>query len=127
MYVTMTVLFSAPLLLLCLAGHQAIGVGEAQKPRDWRLYDLRLSVVLASGTMLSAIGFWVSWTSNGGSPHGLTPPDGLWVILRPTTLRLLAATLVTGCFARGKGRLFVLGAAIATFAALSLLFMFEMD
>ena len=73
------------------------------------------------------MGFFSSWIHNGGSPHGLTPPSGLWQIFRPIAEILVVATVIAGAFGKGKGRLLLVGSAISICFVIYLLAALEMN
>ena len=127
MYVVTVVLFLIPLSILAIAWRGELGHRKELAHLDWRSYCMRLALVVASVAALTAMGFWLSWTHSGGSPHGLMPAPGLWLPLREIAKWSVATTVVIGIFARGKGRLLVVGSAISIFFVIFLLAALEMD
>jgi hypothetical protein len=127
MYVITVVLFLIPLSILGIAWRGEFGRCKEIAHLDWRSYFMRLALVVGSVATLTAMGFWLSWTHNGGSPHGLMPAPGLWLPLREIAKWSVVATVAIGTFARGKGRLLVIGSAISIFFVIVLLAALEMD
>jgi hypothetical protein len=70
--------------------------------------------------------FNLSWTQNGGSPHGMGPAPGLWLTLRPIAIWSVVGTVVFGAFGKGKLRLLTIGLAISIICVDTLLAMLEM-
>jgi hypothetical protein len=127
MYVITVVLFVIPLSIVGLAWRGELRRSKQPALLDWRSYCMKLALMVASIATLSAIGFWLSWTHNGGSPHGMMPTPGLWLPLREIAKWSIMATVAFGAFARGKGRLLVVGSAISIVLVIFLLAALEMD
>jgi len=127
MYVITVVLFLIPLSILGIAWRGELRSGKEPAHRDWRSYCMRLALVVATIATSTAMGFWLSWTHSGGSPHGMMPAPGLWLPLREIAKWLVVATVAIGAFAKGKGRLLVIGSAISIFFVIFLLAALEMD
>jgi hypothetical protein len=127
MYVVTVVLFLIPLSILGIAWRGELRSGKELAHLDWRSYCMRLALIAATIATLTAMSFWLSWTNSGGSPHGMMPAPGLWLTLRPIAKWLVVATVAVGAFAKGKGRLLVVGSAISIFFVLFLLAVLEMD
>ena len=88
-----------------------------------------LQAALAVGVLatLTSMGFFLSWTYEGGSPRGGAPKPGLWLALRPLATWSVIATVVLGAFARGKGRLLAIASAISVIFVIYSLAVLEMD
>jgi len=127
MYAITVVLFLSPMSILGIAWRGELRSGKELARRDWRSNCQSLALFVASIATLTAMGFWLSWTHNGGSPHGMMPAPGLWLPLRETAKWSVVATVALGAFARGKGRLLVIGSAISIVFAIFLLATLEMD
>jgi hypothetical protein len=127
MYTITVVLFLIPVSILGIAWRGELRSEKELARRDWRSNCLSLSLFVASIATLTAMGFWLSWTHNGGSPHGMMPAPGLWLPLRETAKWSVVATVAIGAFARGKGRLLVIGLAISIVFVIFLLATLEMD
>lgn len=127
MYIVSTVLVSPACALLWFAWTNKIGAGRQGTQPRWRGYSMVASLIAASVAPLAWIGFVVSWFHNGGSPHGLTPPPGLWKTFGPIFSRALIASVVLAIFGKGKPRAYTLGWAAAILVALSMTFILEMD
>jgi hypothetical protein len=127
MYVMTVVLFLIPVSILGTAWRGEFGRRKELAHLDWRSCCMRLALVVASVATLTAMGFWLSWTHNGGSPHGLMPAPGLWLPLREIAKYSAVATVAIGTFVRGKGRLLVVGSAISIFFVIFILAALEMD
>jgi hypothetical protein len=127
MYVITVVLFLIPLSILGVAWRGEVRRGKEQAHLNWRSYCMKLALIVATFATLTAMGFWFSWTNNGGSPHGMMPAPGLWLTLRPIAKWSVVATVAIGAFAKGKGRLLVVGSAISIIFVIFLLAALEMD
>lgn len=127
MYVITVVLFLIPLSILVVAWRGELRSSKARAHLEWRSYCMRLALIVATIATLTAMGFWMSWTHSGGSPHGMMPAPGLWLTLRPSAMWLVVATVAIGAFAKGKGRLLVVGSAISIVFVIFLLAALEMD
>lgn len=127
MYVITVVLFVIPLSILGIAWRGDLKGSKELAHLDWRSYCMKLALIVATIANFTAMGFWLSWTHNGGSPHGLMPAPGLWVPLRDIAKLSVIATVAIGAFARGKERLLVLGSAISIVFVIFLLAALEMD
>jgi len=57
----------------------------------------------------------------------MMPAPGLWLPLRETAKWSVVATVALGAFAKGKGRLLVIGSAISIVFVIFLLATLEMD
>jgi hypothetical protein len=127
MYVMTVVLFLVPLSILGIAWRGEFRTSKEITHLDWRSYCTKLALAVATIFTLTALASWLSWTYNGGSPHGMMPRAGLWVTLGPINKRLLVATLAIAIFARGKGRLSAVGSAISDVFIIFLLSNLERD
>ena len=127
MYVISVVLFLIPVAILGIAFRGELKSGKELAQLDWRSYCMRLALIVAVIATLTSAGFWFSWTYNGGSPHGMMPAPGLWLSLRRVSKWLVVATVAIGAFAKGRGRLLVLGSAISICFVIFLLAELEMD
>jgi hypothetical protein len=127
MIVATFVLFLIPLAILLLALTDALNQRKLSSQQNWRSYFQGLALAAAAIATLTALGFNLSWTHNGGSPHGMAPGPGLWMILRPTAVFSVVATVVLGAFGKGRARLLIVGSAISIFFVDLLLAMLEMD
>jgi hypothetical protein len=127
MNVATFILFLIPWSILLVAWRGALKTGKASSHHDWRSYCLRLALIVATIATLTAMGFNLSWTHNGGSPHGMAPGPGLWLTLRPIAVWSVVATVVLGTLGKGKVRLLIIGSAISIFFVDLLLAMLEMD
>ena len=127
MYAITVVLFLIPMSILGIAWRGEFKSGKELTHRDWRSDCLKLALFVATIATFTAMGFWLSWTHSGGSPHGLMPPAGLWLPLREIAKWAVLATVVIGALAKGKGRLLVIGSAISIVFVIFLLAALEMD
>ena len=127
MYAITVFLFLIPISILGFGWRDELRREKEVARRDWRSNCLSLALFVASCATITAMGFWLSWTHNGGSPHGLMPEGGLWLPLRETAKWLVAATIAIGIFARGKGRLLVIGSIFSIVLVLFVLAALEMD
>jgi hypothetical protein len=127
MYVSTFILFLLPSTLVSVAWQGSFKNSAGPSSEDWRVYCERIALVCGGLAVFAAVGFFLSWIYNGGSPHGLEPRDGFWQSLRPVAEMLVLATVMFGVFGKGRGRLFVVGSAISIFVVSTLLFLLEMD
>ncbi len=82
MYAITAILFLIPMSILGIAWQVELRGETGLAQRDWRSSCLTLALIVTTIATLTAMGFWRSWTHNGGSPHGLMPAPGLWLPLR---------------------------------------------
>ena len=127
MYVATVILFLIPWSILLIAWRGSLKSRDELTKQDWRSYCLRAALIIATFGTLTAMGFFLSWTHNGGSPHGLMPQGGLWLSLRPIAKWSVIATVIVGAFGKGKGRLLVVGSAVSIVFVIYVLAMLEMD
>jgi len=127
MYAMTAALFLIPLSILGFAWRGALGNEKHLATLHWRSYCLRLALVAGSVATLTAMVASFSWTHSGGSPHGLMPPPGLWLSVRPIVKWSVVATVAVGAFAKGRGRLLVIGSVISIFLVICVLAALEMD
>jgi hypothetical protein len=127
MYAITLVLFLIPMSILAIAWRDELKIGKDLGHRNWRSDCLRLALFAATIATLTAMGFWISWTHSGGSPHGMMPGPGLWLPLREIAKWSVVTTLAIGAFAKGKGRLLVIGSASSICFVIFLLAALEMD
>lgn len=71
--------------------------------------------------------FFFSWFYNGGSPHGMMPPPGIWNIVGRISALVLIVSVVLSAFGKGKWRLLILGWAGSLVLVAFLLFRLDMD
>ena len=127
MYVATFVLFLIPWSIICVAWKGSLKRDKEPSHQDWRSYMLWAALTMGSLATVTAMGFFLSWTHGGGSPHGGTPKPGLWLTLRPIATWSVLATVALGTFAKGKGRLLAVASAISIFFVTYLLAALEMD
>jgi hypothetical protein len=70
---------------------------------------------------------WLSWFHNGGSPHGMTPPLGIWAPAGRVSYCALIATIVLTLFATGRRRWLLVSWAVVFVFVEALLSIAEMD
>ncbi|MFZ0418946.1 MAG: hypothetical protein WAM04_12685 [Candidatus Sulfotelmatobacter sp.] len=127
MYVITVILFLIPFSILGIASRDELRRNKAAEHPDWRSYCLRLALIVGTLAALAAMSFWFSWTHSGGSPHGLMPAPGPWLILRRIAKWLVVITVALGVIAKGKGRLLVIGSAVSIVCVIFLLAFLEID
>jgi len=127
MYAATVILFLIPLSILSVAWRGSVVSAEDVEQQDWRSHCLKAALVIATFATVIAMAFSLSFTHSGGSPHGLMPPPGLWLILRPIAMWSVVATVAIGAFGKGKSRVLVIGSAISIFGVLALLLLLQMD
>jgi hypothetical protein len=127
MYIVVAVLFILPSTLLGAAWTTVLRIGgESSRPK-WRTYSLYAALTVGTCSTLAAVSFFVSWFHNGGSPHGMTPPLGLWRPFGRVFMCTLVSTLPLAAFGKGKPRFLVVGWAAAIVVATAMVFMLETD
>jgi hypothetical protein len=77
MYVAAVILFLIPLTMIFVAWRNALPDDAKFDDQDWRFYCFRAALAFVTLAVLSSICFRISWTYNGGDPHGLMPNPGL--------------------------------------------------
>ena len=127
MNISIFILFLIPWSILWAAWKNSLKASLQSDYKVWRLYCVKLGLVAATLATIAAMSFNLSWTHNGGSPHGMTPAPGMWVTLRPIATSLVVATAVLGLFGKGKIRLLIVGSAFSIFFVDLLLAILEMD
>ena len=127
MYIATIIFFLIPFSLIFVAGRGELAGDTKLSNQDWRSYCLRAALLFVTLAAVSAMCSFLSRTYNGGSPHGAIPSPGLWMQLRYITGLSLAAAAIVGLFAKGKGRLLVLGSAISIVFVLYVLAGLEID
>ena len=127
MYICASILFLLPCSLLLVAWRRVFKSGPDSTRPNWRTYCLKTAVFVASFAALSSMAFIVSWLNNGGSPHGLDPTPGLWKDLGPVFGRSVVASIALASLGKGKGRLLVVGSALAVMFVVIAIFRLEMD
>src|SRR2546428_577555 len=100
MYVATFMLFLIPWSILWVAWKGLLKGRKEFTHQDWRSYCLRAALIVATFATLTAMGFFLSWTHGGGSPHGGTPMPGLWLTLRPIAMWSVVATVAIGAFGK---------------------------
>jgi hypothetical protein len=127
MYVATVILFLFPLSILSAAWKGSlVSVKDVERPH-WRSHFQKAALIIATFATVMAMAFSLSFTHSGGSPHGLMPPPGLWLTLRPIAMWSVVATIAVAAFGKGKSRLLVVGSAISIFCVLALLLLLQMD
>jgi hypothetical protein len=121
------VLFILPSALLGAGWTTGLRIGKESSRPNWRTYALYAALMVATCSTLAGVGFFVSWFHNGGSPHGMTPPQGLWKPLGRVFMSTLVASVALAICGKGKPRFLVLGWAAAVVVATAMIFMLEMD
>jgi hypothetical protein len=127
MYIATVILFLIPLSLVGTAWRGSVASGKDVEQQDWRSHCLKAALIIATFATVMAMAFSLSFTRSGGSPHGLMPPPGLWLTLRPVAMWSVVVTIAVGAFGKGKGRLLVIGSAISIYCVLALLLLLQMD
>ena len=127
MYVAMLILFIIPTAILLLAWVRPEKSDDSANTPEWRLECARLARIGATLALMASISFEISWTYNGGSPHGMTPPRGIWKIFGLVTIGSVITSIALGALGKGRGRLLVVASAISIFFVDLLLSMLEMQ
>jgi hypothetical protein len=127
MYICSSILFLLPCSLLLVAWSRVFKSGPDSARPNWRTYCLKAAVLVASLVTLASMAFIASWLSNGGSPHGLDPAPGLWKPLGPLFGRSVVLSVVLAALGKGKGRLLLVGSALANIFAVLMVLVLEMD
>jgi hypothetical protein len=127
MTIAIFILFLIPLSIISVAWKDNLKSRQLSDNQVWRSYCARLGLVVAILATFAAMGFNLSWTHNGGSPHGMSPGPGLWITLRPIAKWLVVAAALLGMFGKGRMRLLIVGSAFSIFFVDVLLAILEMD
>ena len=127
MYTVTVVLFLLPFSLLWIAWRRSDRNERETNPPNWRVYFNKAALSVATFSTLLEMAFFFSWFHNGGSPHGMTPPPGLWKALGPVAIWSLVASVILGAFGKGKWRLMFLAWVVAYGFVMYAIFMLEMD
>jgi hypothetical protein len=98
-----------------------------RKYAPWRKHCELAALILAILASVLYLISWLSWFHNGGSPHGMTPPLGIWKPVGQASYCALIATLVLALFATGKRRWLLVSWAVAFVIVEVLLSIAEMD
>jgi hypothetical protein len=132
MYILTLIMFVLPISLLSAAWFSWARAGDPTKTETkeyarWRKRCELAALILAIAATLFNLVSWLSWFHNGGSPHGMTPPLGLW---RPAGLAafcaLISAVTLAG-FATGKTRWLLMGWGAAVIVVEVIISIAEMD
>ena len=127
MYVVSGILFLLPSWLLAFAWARAFDSPQESAHSNWRTDCVKVALVVASLATLASMAFIFSWLHDGGDPHGWGPSPGLWQTLRPVFELALEGTVALAIFGKGKGRLLLLGWALADAFVVIVVFVLAMD
>lgn len=117
MYKAAIVFSVIPAVLAVVAWMRAYGIQSDSSVPKWRIYCLFACLVAASCSIPAGLAESLAWLNAGGDPHGMGTAPGIWVPLRRVFLWTLLLTAVLGLFAKGKGRIAGVAAAMAAFLA----------
>jgi hypothetical protein len=132
MYIVTLILFVLPVSLLSGAWFSWARASDPAKTKTkkypgWRKRCEMGALILAIAATVFNLVSWFSWFHNGGSPHGMTPPRGLW---RPAGLAafcaLISALTLAG-FATGKRWWLLIGWGAAVIVVEVMISIAEMD
>lgn len=132
MYIVTLVLFVLPVSLLSAAWLSWARVpdsteSDAKKYPRWRKHcELAALTLVMAATFLNLIS-WFSWFQNGGSPHGMCPPLGLWKPTGRAAFYAFIASMVLAVFATGKRRWLVAGCGAALIVVEFVISLAELD
>jgi O-antigen/teichoic acid export membrane protein len=127
LYVISAMLFLLPCFLLGTTWHRVVrNDAEAIQPR-WRTHSLRASFFIAAIATLLSMSFFVSFFYNGGDPHGMGPSPGLWKILGPASSYSIITSFLLALLGKGKGRIRLVGWAVAIVVVEAMIFVLGMD
>ena len=127
MYFVATFLFLIPLTLILVGWNRALRSSDDSPRPDWRTRCTTTSLFVASLAVPVGLAFIFAWLHQGGNPHGMGTPPGAWQILVRVYNWTLLASVILAIVGKGKGRLFVLGAAIAAVLADFAVITLDMD
>src|ERR1700737_1050673 len=114
MYIFTLILFVLPVSLLSGAWFswaRAFDPAKTQikKYPEWRKGCEMGALLLATAATVFNLVSWFSWFHNGGSPHGMTPPLGVWKPAGLAAFGALISALTLAGFASGKRRWLLMG------------------
>src|SRR6267378_1656970 len=107
MYLVTLVFFLLPSSLLCAAWKGLEHATRKTPSPKWRQYFGIAAIALALCSTGLELVFFYSWFHNGGSPHGMMPPRGIWKVVGPIAGWTLVASIVLTAFGKGRWRLFM--------------------
>ena len=126
MYIVAVFLFLTPIVLIVVGWNRVLRHSDASQS-NWRTTCRTSSLFLASIAVAMGLATMVAWLHVGGNPHGMGTPPGPWRILDRTFWWTLLPSIVLAIVGKGRGRFFVLGAAVACVLAGFALIMLNMD
>jgi len=132
MYIFTLILFVLPVSLLSGAWFSWVKADDPAKTGTtkypgWRRRCEIAALILAIAATVFNLVSWFSWFHNGGSPHGMTPPLGLWKPAGRAAFCALIAALTLAGFASGKRRWLLMGWAAAVIVVEVMISIAEMD
>ena len=127
MYFVSTFLFLIPLTLILVGWNRALRSSDDSPGPDWRTRCRTTSLFVASLAVPVGLAFIFAWLHQGGNPHGMGTPPGAWQILVRVYNWTLLASVILAIVGKGKGRFFVLGAAVAAVLADFAVITLDMD
>jgi hypothetical protein len=127
MYFVAIFLFLIPLTLILVGWNRALRSPDDSPGPDWRTRCRTTSLFVASLAVPVGLAFIFAWLHQGGNPHGMGTPPGAWQILVRVYNWTLLASVILAIVGKGKGRFFVLGAAVAAVLADFAVITLDMD
>jgi len=132
MYIFTLIMFVLPVSLLSGAWFSWARASdptktETKKYPEWRKRSEIVALILAIAATLFNLISWLSWFHNGGSPHGMTPPPGLWMTTGKASFYALIVAFGLIGFATGKRRWLLIGWGAAVIVVEVMISTAEMD
>jgi hypothetical protein len=132
MYIFTIITFAIPAALLAAAWLNRIKPTQPTEENPshypaWRKRCELAALILATAATICNFVSWLSWFHNGGSPHGMTPPSGLWQPIGRAAFYAWIAAIPLSAAAIHKRRALLLGWSVASIVVQVMVSVFEMD
>ena len=126
-YVATGILFLLPCVLLFLAWRSFLGSQKPPALPAWRRFVVRIGLVVAVLSTLIHVIWNASWLHSGGSPHGMGAGPGIWLSLGRPLVWTFGIAIALSFFAKGKGRILLLGWSVSMYFVFEMIYMLQMD
>jgi len=126
-FIVTIVLFCLPCTLLAAAWRRYLRNPSDTPMPAWRAYCGVTALFLAGCATLLELVFFFSWFHNGGGPHGMLPPPGIWKVAGRIGFWAFVASIILTFFGKGRWRILVPAWAISLCVAELMILALEMD